>query len=385
MKGFARHKFVHEILKWFAIPFFKLKFGFSRQKTYDIKTPFILFANHNTNYDPLMISIGFKQIIYYVASEHIFRWGFLSKLIVWLVSPIPKQKGNTDIGAVRDIIGRLRAGANVGIFPEGNCSFDGVTCPIIPASGKLVKLSGATLVTYLLEGGYFTEPRWGRGIRKGRMRGYIVNTYSPSQLKSMSADEINRVIEKDLYEDAYARQEKERIVFKGKKTAEELETTLFTCPLCKKIGTLKSEGERFFCECGLHVTYTSSCFLEGNAPFATIRDWNVWQHENLKEHLAVLGDKPAFSDTDVKLFRLEGGHTSILDGQGSLAMYKDRLVCADKSFMISDIQDFALYGQKTIVFTLNDTSYYEIKFDAPVSGYKYVVLYQMITGRASVL
>lgn len=57
------------------------------------------------------------------------------------------------------------------IFPEGNRSFNGLTGDILPTIGRVAGRCGMKLVTYRIEGGYLN----------------------------------------DLYEDAYATQQKERI------------------------------------------------------------------------------------------------------------------------------------------------------------------------------
>ena len=44
------------------------------------------------------VGMSFLRPIYYVATEDIFSMGFLSKLIRFLVAPIPIKKQTTDIG-----------------------------------------------------------------------------------------------------------------------------------------------------------------------------------------------------------------------------------------------------------------------------------------------
>jgi hypothetical protein len=54
--------------------------------------------------------------MYFVASEHIFRWGLLSKLIVFLQAPIARLKATADTSAVRQVLRRLQEGHSVCIF-----------------------------------------------------------------------------------------------------------------------------------------------------------------------------------------------------------------------------------------------------------------------------
>lgn len=97
----------------------------------------------------------------------------------------------------------------------------------------------------------------GRNIcARGKVTGHLVNKYTPEQLKEMPVDAVNAHILKDLGEDAHARQAANPIRYRGKRRAEFLETILFMCPCCKKIGGLKSQGNTLSCTCGARMTYT---------------------------------------------------------------------------------------------------------------------------------
>ena len=124
----------------------------------------------------------------------VYRAGFASKVLRYVFEPIAKRKGTSDTVTVMKSIRALREGKNVCLFPEGQKSFNGRTGEIHLATGKLVKASKASLITYKLEGGYFTTPRWGYGIRKGKMHGSIVNIYDPETLEKLSAEEITDII-----------------------------------------------------------------------------------------------------------------------------------------------------------------------------------------------
>ncbi|NLL67908.1 MAG: 1-acyl-sn-glycerol-3-phosphate acyltransferase, partial [Clostridiaceae bacterium] len=137
MKILYWHRFIYRILKIIVRPFLTKKLKYSYEIAKPTHHPYIVLANHNTDYDPLLIGLAFPDQMYYVASEHIFRWGFISKLINFLVSPIPRVKAITEIQTVINILKRLKAGANVCMFAEGNRSFSGETGQIHPATGKL--------------------------------------------------------------------------------------------------------------------------------------------------------------------------------------------------------------------------------------------------------
>lgn len=337
--------------------------------------PFLVLANHNSDLDPALVHISFKPYLYFVASEHIFRAGIWSRLLRRYFDPISRLKGSTDLITAREVIRRIRAGFNVCIFAEGNRSFNGLTMPIEDSTAKLAKMTGVPLVTYRLTGGYLTTPRWAKTMRRGKMHGAVVNTYSSAQLKAMSVAEVHQAILQDLHEDAYERQAREMIPYKGKRLAEWLETTLFLCPSCERFDTLTSNDDKLACTCGLEVTYDVYGFLQGG-PYRTIRDWDAWQHEKAKQLLQAASSDPLFSDQTSHLKRIFGDHESELLHTGSLAMYKDRLVAGDHIFSMAQISNMNIVGRNRLVFT-HAHEHYEITGPERFCGRRYFSIYTL--------
>lgn len=375
-KARRRHLRAYRFFKPLLAPYFRRRFNISALPAPDIQGPCLVIANHNADLDPVLIQLSFNDLLYFVASEHIFRAGLASKFIRRYFNPISRLKGSTDISTVRDIIRRLQAGMKVCLFAEGNRSFNGLTCPITPATGKLTRLCGVPLVTYKFVGGYLTTPRWADTFRHGVMRGYTVNVYSPEKLREMSDDEVNAAIADDLREDAYARQAEEKTLFKGKRLAEGLERSLYICPACERVGTLHGRGNEFTCDCGLRAVYDEYGYLSGS-PYETVTLWDAWQGEKLARIAAGLGDAPAFEDPAVRLYQVTDHHTSKALYKGPAAMYRDRLSLGSFSFPIADISDMAVYGKANVAWTSGD-AHYEMKADPPFCGRKYTQLYKIL-------
>lgn len=354
----SRHRRIWRFLRKTATPFLKRKFHYTFE-TCEEKGPLLVLCNHNTDWDPLLLGIAFPDYLSFVASEQVFRWGWMSRLIVWLVDPIARVKGQSAVETVITILRKLKSGVSVAMFAEGNRSFNGLTGPIPSATGKLAKKSKATLVTYRLDGGYFTTPRWGnKGIRKGKMAGHLVHVYSPETLKSMSVDQINEAIRQDLYVDAYALQREQKIRYKTKAPAEHLERVLCLCPACGQIGTLKSAGDRLSCSCGFSVRYNEFGFLEGeNAPFDNITEWDAAQTEKLYS-LADNAEGMIFSDQDMILKEIHTEqHTEEEIGRGTIALYPDRLECCGRSFPLEEMEGFSLFRSQTADLTCGGKHY----------------------------
>lgn len=366
------------ILKRLVLPYFKWLFKIDAEPAPDIKGPFLLLANHNADLDPVIINLSFRELIYFVASEHIFRVGFVSYLLKRYLDPISRLKGGNDLKTVKDILTRIKRGRSVCIFAEGNTSFNGETCPVPKSTGKLAKICEVPLVTYQFEGGYLTTPRWAHTMRRGRMRGYVVNVYPPEQLKLMTTAEVNAAIAKDLHEDAYARQEIKKVRFKGRRLAEGLEAALFICPQCESIGTLHSHDNEFSCNCGFKAIYDEYGYLN-NSQYTTVLDWDRWQDSKLTQIAANLGSKEAFADKAVTLLRIHPDHRSevIKPGSGAITMFRDRIKCGDLEFPISSITDMALYGRANITFS-SSGGHYEIISTPPFCGRKYLELFKKL-------
>ena len=128
--GSAGHVAGYPVRKW-------LRFQTTQVKA--AEGPYIVVANHNTDYDSILLGSAFPKHMYFVASEHIFRKEWLRRLLVFFLDPIPKRKGGVDTSTAMQMMRRLRKGANIALFAEGNKSFHGVTCPIHPATGSMYR------------------------------------------------------------------------------------------------------------------------------------------------------------------------------------------------------------------------------------------------------
>ena len=360
MEARKRHIFVWNLLLPVATFLWRILYNFHAEKV-EVKGPFLLFSNHVTDLDPVMAACSFKEQIYFVASEHLMRSPFWGKLVTWLQAPIPRQKGGSAADTVMTTLRHIKKGYNVGIFPEGNRCWDGVTASFPAATAKMTRTaaaSGASLVTYRLEGGYFASPRWsGFSIRRGRMTGRVVGIYGPEELRAMKPAEIEAILKRDLYEDAYATQRETPIAFKGRKLAEGMETLFFLCPKCGRLHTLVSAGDTVSCSvCDFSVRYLPTGFIEG-AQWDNLRDWNLWQQGEIRRMCDEAGEEAIFTDTEMECFRVESGHDSSLVGQGSMALYKDRLELPGVTLPLSDIRGISLRGPQDIYFGTLENNY----------------------------
>lgn len=350
------------------------------------KEPFIVLANHCTGLDPIFIGCSFSNHVYFVAGEHVLRMGLASRFIKYMFDPIIKHKGFTDTACIIRIMKTLKQGKNVCLFAEGNTSFNGETCEIHPTTAKLIKSAaslGASLITYKFKGGYLSKPRWADSFRKGKITGNLMSVYSPDDLKKLSEDEINSLIAIDLYEDAFATQEKEMVIYKGKNIAMKLESALYICPKCNEIATLNSQDNIFSCKCGFAVTYNEYGFFEGpSLRFKNTLEWDTWQEEQLKLLSSTPNDTEIFYDKNLTLYKLDFNQNSQIIAKGKLSLFSDRLVLDNWEIKVAKIGEIAIHGRENLVFS-SGKDYFEIKADDFFCARKYYSIFKYLKEKES--
>ena len=360
------YRFLYHIIKWPV----KAIFGYTCEND-SLSEPTLVVSNHVTDVDFFFVALGLKgSHIYYVASEHMMNWGWVSKLIHWLVAPITRRKGTTAMDTAMTMMRKLRAGYSVCVFGEGESSWNGRSIPIYPATATLAKVSGKPLKTFRIEGGHLTWPRWGKGIRRGRVHGHVVNTYTPEQLKAMSPSEINEAINRDLYEDAWERQKQQPVRYRSRKRAETIETLLFMCPECKRIGTIRGKGHQIVCDCGFKRDMTEYGTLEPAAPFENIAQWDDWQNERLLKGETA---SETIEDNAMSL-KVLSDETSIPE-EGTLRLEGTALIFGNHRFEFDQISNLALIQKRVMVLNVGD-QYYEIRGSKPLCLRKYLMLWQ---------
>ena len=352
-----RHIFIYKLLRPLVVLYIKCRFDYRYQHAKELPEKYMILSNHATDFDPLLVACSFPQHMYFMASEHVARWGFLSKVIRYLGDPILRCKGASSISAVMEMLRRIRNGHNICFFPEGVRTWNGVTKPITTATAKLVRTSGAALITYKLTGAYFSSPMWGGAqVRRGPVRGEIVHIYTQEQVKAMSLQELTDAINADLYEDAYARQLEQPRRYKSKLGAARLENLLFLCPKCGQQDSYHTQGDRICCaSCGTAIGYDEYGKLE-NSAFDTVQKLYDWQCTQVAGD--VTQGKPYVAQCG--LLRTVENHVSCEVDQGEIYMSPEVLRCGNFQVEMERITELAMHGQRNLVFTV-DGKYYEIK------------------------
>ncbi|RKM55965.1 1-acyl-sn-glycerol-3-phosphate acyltransferase [Butyrivibrio sp. CB08] len=373
-KGYDRF---YKFTKRFICPFLAKRAHFTGEKLPTGIGPRFILCNHNTDFDFLLLTSKSDESIDFVVTETMLRMNRFFNLVVKVLKPILHDKGSTGAATIKQMVGRIKEGRSILLFPEGNRSFDGRTGDVSDAIGKIAKMTGASLVVYRLTGGYFTTPRWGSKIRKGSMEGKVIRVIEAKELKSMQPDEVKKIIVEGLYTDAYKEQEERNVRFESKAPAEYLESLLFICPSCKKIGALSSKIDKLSCSCGYQLTMDEYGYLTGDkGDKHSITELFDEQKKLLEARLEGPKEDMLWSD-NVKMMKLSTGHEVLKEEDCTLLAYPDCLKAGDSSFPKESITSIDIVQRNRLTLHIKgESGHLEFTGDDTFNAVKYQLWFE---------
>jgi cytidylate kinase len=128
--------------------------------------PLVLVCNHQSFLDPVFCGIFVKRPLYYLARDTLFH-GLFGRIIA-SVNTIPVKRGEADLTAMRIVIGKLKQGNGVCLFPEGTRTSDGKIAAFKPGLGLLCRRGNAAVIPVLIEGAFEAWPRNKKLFTPGR-------------------------------------------------------------------------------------------------------------------------------------------------------------------------------------------------------------------------
>ncbi|MBN2300369.1 MAG: 1-acyl-sn-glycerol-3-phosphate acyltransferase [Acholeplasmataceae bacterium] len=259
------------------------------------KEPFIMLANHTFLFDVIHVPLRFRNVPFIVASQTLFKKQPTKFLVTQIAHVIPKSKGASDTSTVRELIGAVRKGYPILIFPEGDTTFYGETNYIEESTMKLIKKLEIDLITCNVKGGYLSKPRWATGKRRKRQISLDYQLTIPKEkIKDLSIVEINEIIKKALYHNDYEYQRDVMIPHPGKTLAEGIENVVYLCPFCEAINSIESNKNQLTCNvCGKKGTIDQYGFIQ-NFKFDNLISWNQYQMQFAKQLRASIIETSGF-------------------------------------------------------------------------------------------
>ncbi len=350
---------------------------------------FIVISNHSDALDPIYILCSLKKYVRFVMGDHVIfnPWVkfFLKTMCGWIV----KGRDNPPSVLINDMKESAKEGVPLGLYAEGTITPNGETGFFSPRTGQLVKDLGVALITYRVKGGFFHTPRWGTGLRKGRIHGKVVREYSPEELQNMTAEEVNEAIKRDIYVNAFEEQRKRLRYYKGKNLAEHIERILFICPHCNGIGTLHSKGNYLTCDCGYQVEFGQDGFFHQSQKelvFDNVLDWDKWQKPVWKDKVLNTPDgELIFEEAGQPVYTLEKRKKIELSDNAVLRLYKDRfeIVLNENETVAFPIEKLKLVLNVSVesVMFFDGERFLYVKSKNPRAAAKYVAAWRYLIGK----
>ena len=372
-----RHKVLMTLFSGVAYPFVCRKYHIEIKRFRENQgRPMLVIFNHQTGYDQFFVTFAVDKPLYFIASEDIFSMGWVSRLISWLVAPIPIRKQTSDLRAVRSALQIAKEGGSIALAPEGNRTFDGKLCHINPAILGLIRLVKLPVATLRIEGGFGVQPRWSDVIRKGPMKAYVSRIIEPEEYRRLSDEDLMNLLISEINVDETEIHDE----YHSPHLAEYMERAIYVCPECG-LSRFESHGDLMECkQCGLTVRYlpdkTFAPVSGTSFPFHMVADWYEYQGNFIRSlnpedyyHEPAYEDQGQFSE--VHLYDSK----QVISKEARFRLFGNRLEVAAGEFTANwhfdQVDTITVLGKNKINIYVGD-KVYQIKADARFNALKYV-------------
>lgn len=374
-----RHRVVRNVLYCTLGVYTRIRYKIKLEKyRCQEKRPYLILMNHQTPFDQFFIGMTFSGPVYYMATEDIFSNGWISKVIKYLVEPIPIKKQTTDIRAILNCMKVAREGGSIAIAPEGNRTYSGRTEYMNPSIVSLARKLGMPILLYRIEGGYGAEPRWSDVVRRGPMRVWCARTVMPEEYAEMSDDELFEIIQSTLYIDEACEDNN----YKHAKLAEYLERAVYYCPYCG-LSEFHSHKDVIKCKkCNREIRYLPTKCLEGvgfDFPFRFVADWYDAQKDFMNSlDVTAYGSSVIYTDRARISEVIPYDKKVALDKDAEITLCGDRIAVNGKDaafeFLFDETSAVTVLG-KNKANIYHGGKIYQLKGGKRFNALKYVHMY----------
>lgn len=129
--------------------------------------PFFLVGNHQSVLDPILAQSACPRPVHTFTKSTQFARPFF-RWLTTRVNGVPTRRYRVDPQVVRVALRRLAEGKAVGVYPEGERSWDGTLQPFRQGTIRLLLKAGVPVVPCGISGSYDVWPRWSRKIKRRR-------------------------------------------------------------------------------------------------------------------------------------------------------------------------------------------------------------------------
>ena len=265
----------------------------------DCKGPCFLIWNHQSRRDhTFLTTAAWPRRLSIVAGYNEFfrshlQWAFKMNQI------LPKKVFcSNDMAGVRAMRDIIKKGGCVAFSPEGTSSLFGDNQPIVPGTGRFLKAFNIPVYSMALQGSYLTNNKISLDDRIGEVHGQLKLLFSVEDLKKLSPDEIDDIINKEFKHDDYEWNKIHHIKFDSKgKICEHLSDMLYKCPKCGKEFMMESHNDYIKCNnCGNGATMDDYYDFHPFNKECVIPDTPTkWVHQERQDVIDEIRKDPNFS------------------------------------------------------------------------------------------
>lgn len=176
----------------------------------------VLFvSNHQSFFDPILCGMTVRRELYYLARNTLFS----NRFVTWIldsINVIPVRRDEADLGAMKKVIAKLKAGYGVCLFPEGTRTSDGKIRAFKPGFGLLCRRGEACVVPVVIDGAFECWPRH-------RLLFSVWKKISVCYGERITTEQIEEMDDRELAErltDTLRQMQNERRVKEGKEAYE---------------------------------------------------------------------------------------------------------------------------------------------------------------------
>ena len=337
-----------------ALPFIKLwitnRYDLNAVGTFPDQ-PYILIANHTQDVDPFFLLSVIGKPVSFIINNAVFQNPVVS-VVLRNMDMISKQKETSDLRTIYKVLKYVKNGRTVGIFAEGNATWDGVSKNIYGGTSKLLDRVRIPIVAVRISGGYLVNPRWANKRRYGPIE-LNIKTFSDSKALE------------HIHESDWEWQKRTGYLYKGTSRASGIERIIWFCPDCQSFKTITSKGNQVSCiKCDkkLHVSETG--FVSGRSVHHIVKE----QKQLLEQFL---NDGQLSRDVAIGDAQLNMWHTidkkKYVSGAGKLIINDQSIELAGNRFFygkikalntfMSTILEF-LYGPYLVRIKTRDNAFF---------------------------
>ncbi|MBL7074714.1 1-acyl-sn-glycerol-3-phosphate acyltransferase [candidate division KSB1 bacterium] len=204
------------------------------------KGPVIFVANHQCYLDPFFVGAKTKRLVQFMTTAEVYRQPLI-RAFLNIVGAFPKRKFVMDISAQRHALRILQKGGAVGIFPEGERSWDSRPLSLLDGAIKMLALAQVSVVPVCITGSYQVYPRWATFPRLAPVR---VRFFKPLRVdRNTPIGKAKNRLSRKIHQG-----HTKPVKTYGPSPANFLPYLMWYCPLCRQIDCLVVlKSKRIYC------------------------------------------------------------------------------------------------------------------------------------------